>query len=1244
MSNPPPREHSSGTSPGLDELLLQVESLKQSNNIVAYISLLRQILQLPSLQDNPSTWAVLQFALGNALHQHAEGDRKSQLMQAIACYDAALTVYTREHAPANWVAVQQYRRSALCDLAELQEGGERLETLKAIATCCDDILTICTREATPTNWAVAQYHKAEALYEIAETLHGEECFKTLQESISCYDAALNVYAHQNTPLEWAATQNSKGMSLYKLAQLCEGKKRSAFLQEALACYKHALKIYDREDNKVYRSPVLLYKGMALQDLAEISEGFSKGETLLAALACYEDVIRIYSQENDPLGWASGQSCKGNVLNELSSLWKDARKIEALHAALDAYNAALTVYTREEMPVDWAMVQNNKGNALYSLAELLKGQERAEALQAALACCNDALKVYTHEAAPAHWATTQNTRGNILRAISELQGGIERAETLRLSIACFDVALLEYSRDVAPAQWAKTQNSKGVTLRHLARLLAEAPQRKMLREAIACFDAPVDWAMVQSNKGVVLSDLAELLESSEKTEMLERAIVCFDAALLEYRRDVAPIDWALAQSNKGYVLCDLAQLLDGIERAQRLQLAIACIDASLSVYTREVLPADHRRIAQSIGMLLFKEGDWNNAGRYLIMGLDALDDLYTLEVTAYGRQTTLITSGDLTAHLAYALIRASDATDAWQAAEVLERGRARATGEAMARQEAQLAAAGRLAPELLERFREASSRLAAITLRTSISTATRETMSIAEDTAEVQAPLEITAMSALNEQLAGYEEAREARAAHDEVVSLIRQAIPDFLRHNGVLKTAMKELRADERLAYVVSTPVGAVALLASSSGTTHGEPFVEGWWDERLTSRQVTQLLVGSIEENGKRSGGLLAAQADARRLRQALRRTMQTLGASDGVLARLSAYCRTGHARRLVFVPCGLLGLLPLHAALVPLSLGGEATEPLLDVVQVSYAPSARIWAASRKRAIKAPAGEIEALIVADPQPQSEGTPPLAGAREEAGALATLISSVSGRVSTLAGEEAILPEVLDVLRRREATLTHIHFACHGLAELADPQTSGILLAYGARLMTRDLLNPEFVRFAQLRLAVLAACQTALVGTELPDEAVGLPSAWLQAGVQGVLASLWPISDSWTVALMTKFYELHLLDEREPVEALWLAQRWLRGLPTWQEDCRRAGALGSAEGPEANKIVSRLGGIREERRYRDDREGSEGDILMEECGVAEEDIRAVAQGRAVNCDSIVTGQHWFWEDARHWAAFVMYGT
>ncbi len=78
-----------------------------------------------------------------------------------------------------------------------------------------------------------------------------------------------------------------------------------------------------------------------------------------------------------------------------------------------------------------------------------------------------------------------------------------------------------------------------------------------------------------------------------------------------------------------------------------------------------------------------------------------------------------------------------------------------------------------------------------------------------------------------------------------------------------------------------------------------------------------------------------------------------------------------------------------------------------------------------------------------------------------------------------------------------------------------------------------------------MRLAILSACATGIPGAVLPDELVSLPSGMLQAGVAGVVASLWLVDDLSTMLLMTRFYELWQ-DETEPAEALKRAQVWLR--------------------------------------------------------------------------------------------------
>lgn len=795
------------------------------------------------------------------------------------------------------------------------------------------------------------------------------------------------------------------------------------------------------------------------------------------------------------------------------------------------------------------------------------------------------------------------------------------------------ALPPQNRD--PADWARVQNNKGNALVDLAEELEREARIQALREANACYDRalleyhrdtmPTYWAATQQNKAVALRDLAHLLDGRDRLERLQEAVTCYDAAVLEWRKDVVPGDWAMAQHNKGDALTDLASALGEVERLETLEAALACYNEALTVYRREVMPGLHRQITEKAGKLLFKEGQWSRAARYLGAAFDALDDLFTLEITARGRQTSLKANSDLTAHLAYASIRAGEMDALWRAAEALERGRARMTGEAIARQEAQFGAAEQLAPDLLAAFRDVSNRLVALMGQGSVE-ATQE-----GNDAETRAALE--------RKLAGYEEAREAQERYEIVLTQIRQLLPNFLRPGNILERSIEELAQDEGLVYMVSTPIGGAIVLLGKPETQEGKSTIVGWWDEQLTGVQVAGWLEGSTRADGvagEKVGGLLLEEFSASRMREALGRVMRDLGAPAGVLAHLAAFCRAMHLRKLIVIPCGLLGLLPLHAALVPSEAVGQ--QPLLDVVRVSYAPSAHIWAACRRRIKAYHAQAPVALIVSDPQPQESEVRALPGAKEEARVVGEIVRKrAHGSASILQAEGATLPRVIRVLRGRAATLTHIHFACHGRTELTHPQISGLLLAYGSRFTTRHLHDPALVHFTHLRLAVLSACRTALPGTDLPDEVIGLPSSWVQAGAMSVLASLWPVSDSKAAALMAKFYELHLLDRLEPAEALWLAQRWLRNLPTWREDSRAAGALAAAEGPEASETVRELDLIRGENTVLD-REAAE-----EQAVPRDEPIIHPPQSHEMDQIREAAGQRQFWEDARHWAAFVIYG-
>jgi CHAT domain-containing protein len=98
-------------------------------------------------------------------------------------------------------------------------------------------------------------------------------------------------------------------------------------------------------------------------------------------------------------------------------------------------------------------------------------------------------------------------------------------------------------------------------------------------------------------------------------------------------------------------------------------------------------------------------------------------------------------------------------------------------------------------------------------------------------------------------------------------------------------------------------------------------------------------------------------------------------------------------------------------------------------------------------------------------------------------------------------------------------------------------------MAHDESLPVANLLG---LRLDGARLAALSACETAIVGSRLPDEVVSLSSALLQAGFAGVIASMWSVSDLFTALLMPRIYQLWIQDGVSPHQALRQAVKWLR--------------------------------------------------------------------------------------------------
>lgn len=122
-----------------------------------------------------------------------------------------------------------------------------------------------------------------------------------------------------------------------------------------------------------------------------------------------------------------------------------------------------------------------------------------------------------------------------------------------------------------------------------------------------------------------------------------------------------------------------------------------------------------------------------------------------------------------------------------------------------------------------------------------------------------------------------------------------------------------------------------------------------------------------------------------------------------------------------------------------------------------------------------------------------------------------------------------------------------VHVASHFVFRPGAAADSYLALGGGARLALDRLAGPQFP-FDRVELLALSACQTA-VGTFAAGQPLDSFSALaLSRGARAVVASLWPVADDSTAALMQAFYR-HLAAGASKAEALRRAQLALIGGP-----------------------------------------------------------------------------------------------
>jgi len=391
------------------------------------------------------------------------------------------------------------------------------------------------------------------------------------------------------------------------------------------------------------------------------------------------------------------------------------------------------------------------------------------------------------------------------------------------------------------------------------------------------------------------------------------------------------------------------------------------------------------------------------------------------------------------------------------------------------------------------------------------------------------------VSTLQLRLMQSEDATQRAALLDQLVEYERRLglmrtgqetdTPEWFERPAPLKNIQSRLRADEViLEYVLSEPQ-SYCLWISRNAAGLGKLSASRGRIEDLTRRYLA-----SIRE--KRSDPSLANQLYA---------------------ILLPAFRKQSTADRLVIVPDGILHLLPFE------TLRDTSNSLLLENKIISYAPASTVLYVLRN-ARTSHVHRRMLLAVGNAPYQNQGNVS-AELVKPTGMEKRLLRGMSDSFRTpLYDLPETRDEVLDIKRilgndstlllGPEATETAfkaerlsdfqiIHLAVHGFSDSRFPERSGVVLGVDSAtsddglLQVREIIHLRF----NADLVTLSACDTGVGKLQGEEGVTDLAEAFLVSGARSVVASLWSADDTFTHALMDRFYT-HIVEGQDQASAL----------------------------------------------------------------------------------------------------------
>ncbi|MEH2378226.1 MAG: CHAT domain-containing tetratricopeptide repeat protein [Nostoc sp.] len=285
---------------------------EQAENLEKSLSYLHNALQFCNREKFPEEWAEIQSNLVIAYGYRIRGDQVENAELAIKAGEAAMQVFTRDQSPEGWGKIQNnlgivYRDP--CGRQSHRTTGDKAENLEKAIACYQNALSIRTREDFPELWAQTQFNIGSAY---RQRIRGDAA-ENVEIAIAANQSALQVYTKAAFPTNWAEVHMNLANAYLANASFhrIHGD-RSENLEKAIAANQSALQVLTKDE---------FPRQWAMTQM-NLGNVFLEKQQIEAAITSYRSALKIFTPTAFPTECLKAGQMLGNTAFDISD-WAEA---------------------------------------------------------------------------------------------------------------------------------------------------------------------------------------------------------------------------------------------------------------------------------------------------------------------------------------------------------------------------------------------------------------------------------------------------------------------------------------------------------------------------------------------------------------------------------------------------------------------------------------------------------------------------------------------------------------------------------------------------------------------------------------------------------------------------------------------------------------------------------------------------------------------------------------------------------